>query len=118
MKVRAIDFVVACVSDVKRSKAFYQDVLGIEDPILFESGPWLEFDTKPVAFALMQDEHSPNTSVALAVHDVREAVEELRAKGVTVLMEPIDTPSCIMAIIANPDGNNIVIHQRKDGTAG
>lgn len=118
MKVRAIDFVVTGVSDVRRSKEFYRDVLGIEDEILFEDETWVEFDTRPVALALTQPASERNTMVALAVADVREAVEELRQKGVTVVREPFDTPVCVMAIIADPDGNPILLHQRKDGTAG
>lgn len=118
MKVRAIDFVLTHVKDRERSKAFYQDVLGIKDPVSQESGPWMEFDTKPVAFALMQSDMPPETAIALAVDDVRAAVDELREKGVTIAMDPIDTPDCIMAAILDPDGNSIILHQRKDGTAG
>ncbi len=33
-------------------------------------------------------------------------------------MEPLETPDCFMAAVADPDGNKILIHQRKDGTAG
>lgn len=118
MKVRAIDFVVTHVTDRERSKAFYRDVLGIHDPIFQETGDWLEFDTKPVAFALIQLGRPPKTSIALAVEDVRAAVDELRAKGVTISMEPIETPDCIMAEILDPDGNSVILHQRHDGTAG
>jgi len=118
LKVRAIDFVVSGVSDLERAKTFYRDVLGIEDPILFEDPEWVEFDTKPVALALMHSGSKPSTMVALAVADVRAAVEELRQKGVTIVREPFDTPVCVMALIADPDGNPIVLHQRRDGTAG
>lgn len=118
MKARAIDFVVSHVTDIARSKAFYRDVLGIEDPIIEETGSWLEFDTKPVAFALIQLGEAPRTSIALAVDDVHTAVEELRAKGVTIAMEPTETPDCIMAVILDPDGNPVIVHRRHDGTAG
>jgi predicted enzyme related to lactoylglutathione lyase len=33
-------------------------------------------------------------------------------------MEPIETPVCFMAVVADPDGNQILIHHRKDGTFG
>lgn len=118
MKVLAIDFVVTNVSNREKAKAFYQGVLGIQDPISQESGPWMEFDTKPVALALMEMGEAPQTSIALAVEDVVAAVEELRPKGVEIRMEPMDTPDCIMAGIADPDGNFILLHQRKDGTVG
>ena len=118
MKVRAIDFVVSHVSDIERAKAFYRDVLGIQAPVTQEGGPWIEFGTDPVAFALLQMGKPPQTSIALAVDDVHAAVEELRQKGVTIVMEPVDSPDCHMAAILDPDGNVIILHRRKDGTAG
>jgi hypothetical protein len=33
-------------------------------------------------------------------------------------MEPIETPVCFMAVVADPDANKILLHQRKDGTFG
>jgi catechol 2,3-dioxygenase-like lactoylglutathione lyase family enzyme len=42
--------------------------------------------------------------VALAVEDVGAAAEELRGKGVKIAMDP--------------DGNHILIHQRKNGSFG
>ncbi len=120
MRVRAIDFVVVNVSDLESSKRFYRDTLGMDFPI-WEDGPfWQEFDSPPVAFALRQDKRSPglNAAIALAVEDVPAAIDELRAKGVTVLSEPREHNVCISAMIQDPDGNLLLIHQRKDGTAG
>lgn len=122
MRVRAIDFVVVKVSDMKRSETFYRETLGIEFPLSGDSasGVWKEFDTPPVALALFQDPNDPgvNALVALAVEDVAAAIAELRAKGVKVVMEPFETPDCYQAVIEDPDGNVLLIHQRKDGTAG
>jgi predicted enzyme related to lactoylglutathione lyase len=49
---------------------------------------------------------------------VRAAVAELRGKGVAVLSEPYETGICFLATIADPDGNRLILHQRKDGSAG
>jgi len=57
-------------------------------------------------------------AVALAVADVQASLEEVKAKGVPVVSGPHDTPVCHMVMIADPDGNGICLHQRKDGTAG
>ena len=57
-------------------------------------------------------------SVAIAVDDVTKAIEELRAKRVTVAMDASETSVCFTGMIVDPDGNNIWLHQRKDGTAG
>ena len=92
MKVRGIDFVVLSVSDVKKAQRFYQDVLGIDDKVLSSMDTWVEFDTHPVALALGQPPPEfgkpPETVIALAVDDVRAAIDELRAKGVKVVFEP------------------------------
>lgn len=122
MRVRAIDFVITNVSDIEKAKEFYRETLGIQDEATSESSAWIEFDTKPVALALGVPPESwpkpPVTAIALAVDDVRAAVEELRAKGVTILWEPVDSPVCTFAYIADPDGNPIFLHRRHDGTAG
>jgi len=30
----------------------------------------------------------------------------------------MEIPVCFMAIMHDPDGNTLILHQRKDGTAG
>ena len=56
--------------------------------------------------------------MALAVADVEATLEELKAAGVQVLDGPDETPLCYIASVLDPDGNTLVIHQRKDGSAG
>ena len=57
-------------------------------------------------------------AVTLAVADVTAAVGDLRAQGVSILIEPWETAVGHKAFIADPFGNPICLHQRKDGTAG
>jgi predicted enzyme related to lactoylglutathione lyase len=120
MKVRAIDFVVVNVSDFERSLRFYRDTLGIDVPLTEDSPRWKEFDTPPVAMALRLDPQNPgvNAAIALAVDDVNAAVEELHARGVPVLIEPYEGEVCFNAMVQDPDGNLLLLHRRKDGTAG
>jgi predicted enzyme related to lactoylglutathione lyase len=120
MRVRAVDFVVVNVSDVDRALAFYRETLGMTFPLTEDSAHWKELDTPPVALALRLDAGNPgvNAAVALAVDDLSAAVEELRAKGVPILLEPYETDVCYTAMIGDPDGNLLLLHQRKDGTAG
>jgi len=124
MKVRAVDFISYTVSDMDRSEAFYRDVLGlgIEVP---RGAPgtrgngYMEFDAGGTAIGLvaLPDRH-PNAVPAFAVEDVASAVKELRGKGVAIVMEGIESPVCHMAVIEDPDGNKILLHQRKNGTFG
>ncbi|HET7535631.1 MAG TPA: VOC family protein, partial [Candidatus Didemnitutus sp.] len=123
--VRALDFVMYNTKDLRATRAFYQKLFG------FKRGEewtdwWSEFDTKPLTLCLNGNEHqrhpewdwSGPACVALAVDDVPAAVEQCRKNGVTVLIEPTETRVCWMAWIADPDGNRICLHSRKDGTTG
>jgi predicted enzyme related to lactoylglutathione lyase len=119
MKVRAIDFVELGVADMDRALRFYRDTLGMDFPLSGQGADWKELAAPPVALAFGRDGPAPGRLVlALAVDDVAAAVEELRAKGVPVLSEAREQDVCFRAIIRAPDGNELMLHQRKDGTAG
>jgi hypothetical protein len=40
------------------------------------------------------------------------------AEGVPVLLEPHENDVCFAAMVQDPDGNLLLPHRRKDGTAG
>ena len=127
MKPKAVDFISYAVSDMDRTEAFYRDVLGLDvlvprgEPGTRASG-FMELSAGGVGGTVISltalPSLHPNGIVALAVDDVHSSVEELRGKGVQIGMEPIETPDCFMAAVSDPDGNKILLHQRKDGTAG
>ena len=48
----------------------------------------------------------------LRVDDVAGAREELEAKGVEFSGDTMDSGVCHMAIFKDPDGNELVLHQR------
>jgi catechol 2,3-dioxygenase-like lactoylglutathione lyase family enzyme len=120
-KVRAVDFVMYNVKNMKRSRAFYRGLLGLKRGEEYNEF-WSEFSTQPVAVALCSAGRRSKWfgpgSVALAVDDVYASVDYLRAKGVKILAEPVETSVCYMAFVEDPDGNRVCIHARKDGTAG
>jgi predicted enzyme related to lactoylglutathione lyase len=124
VKPKAIDFVVYSVPDMAKAVAFYRDTLGLDFDLVEEGSFWTEWDTPPVAFALCRPRQRGKWSwrgtpaVALAVDDVSAAIEELRAQGVKILNEPVETSVCYTAFVEDPFGNRVCIHQRKDGTAG
>ena len=124
MQVRGVDFILLGVSDVERSRAFYRDTLGLK-PAAEWPPYWYEFDAGASTVAIgvppkeaPQPPYQGGTTFALAVSDAKAAMEELKAKGVQVLQDLDESSVCFMALIADPDGNAIWIHQRKDGTAG
>lgn len=119
------------VSDLNTSVSFYRDMLGLELETLSDDGPvgFAEFAVPPTTLALTetnlnrtpeQPSHpgSGGVSIALAVNDVEAATEKLRTEGMTILMGPLETGVCHMAIITDPDENPILLHRRDDGTHG
>jgi glyoxylase I family protein len=123
MKAKAVDFIAYTVNDMDRAEAFYRDVLGLDvswprgEPGTRGNG-YMEFEVGGTSIGLTQMDPLPNGAMALAVDDITEAVEELRAKGVEIAMDPVETSGCFIASVADPEGNKIIIHQRKDGTQG
>jgi predicted enzyme related to lactoylglutathione lyase len=121
--VRAVDFVMYCAPHMKRTRAFYQKLFGFKRGVEWNSF-WSEFDTGPITLCLNGPSRKPRwnwqgpAAVALAVEDIHAALAVCRRQKVKVLIEPVETSVCWMAFIADPEGNRICLHQRKDGTAG
>lgn len=124
MRVRGIDFVGITFgpdTNLKEVAKFYRETLGISAGYTAgggESDSWTEFDTHPVALALMKWQDSGKSVIALAVDEVQAAVDELRGKGVKILYGPHEFDPCVMAAIEDPWGNQLILHARKDGTVG
>jgi predicted enzyme related to lactoylglutathione lyase len=122
MKILGADYVYYDVSDLKKSTEFYRDVLGLK--LAAETDEFAEFDLGNVTLAIgSYGEEKPQKvkegpSIALAVDDVAKALEYLKSKNVQITHNLIPTPVCEMAIITDLDGNQIVLHHRKDGTFG
>lgn len=128
MRVRGVDFVGVCVPEGRMAEAmaFYGGVLGLpRGEIVNET--WAEYQAGQLTIALDSApmlappwDRPPGGEVwvALAVSDVEGAVSELRLKGVEVIEEAADCGVCIQAVLRDPFGNVVSLHQRKDGTAG
>jgi predicted enzyme related to lactoylglutathione lyase len=123
IQVRAVDFIMYCTTNMRRTRAFYQKLFGFKRGHEWNNF-WSEFNTEPMTLCLngpgknsKWDWQGP-AAVALAVPNIHQAIKECRRRKVKVLIEPIETSVCWMAFIADPEGNRICLHQRKDGTAG
>jgi predicted enzyme related to lactoylglutathione lyase len=88
MKVKEIGFVAIPVTDIKRARAFYEGLLGLQKSGEFMNGLWIEY-------GVGKD--------TLAIADV----------GETFAAEAFETPVCHMAVIQDPDGNKLMIHKLK-----
>ncbi len=121
MNVLGIDFTFFAVSDMQKSLTFYRDVLGISLACLVHEGTWAEFEINPGTLVLGQDYEftSPGGgTVALAVEDAKATLEELEQAGIQPLSPLGESAVCFWAIVADPDGNRVIVHQRKDKTVG
>ena len=120
LAVKGVDFVWIVAADVERSARFYRDVLELPETGI-QDDDWREFQAGSVTLAVTPAHvgiRPPKVLLALAVDDVDAALEEARARGILVLHEVRDTPACRNAMIADPEGNPIWLHQRHDGTFG
>ncbi len=117
MKIVELAFTGYPVTDMERARAFYEGVLKLEPTRILGKGQWIEYDLGPSTFALsnMSTEWKPSgdgPAVAFEVEDFDSAVGALRASNVKFVVEPFESPVCRMAIVADPDGNSIAVHQR------
>jgi predicted enzyme related to lactoylglutathione lyase len=118
--ITEIAFTGTPVTDIKRARAFYEDVLGLKPTMESAGGLWVEYDTRTGTFAIgcYGDAWKPSpegTCIAFEVDDLDAEVSRWKARGVKFSMEPMDTPVCRFAIACDPDGNKIMIHKRKTG---
>ena len=118
MKINAIGFVAIPVTEMRRARSFYEDVLGLKVSDEMVSGKWVEYavgdDT--LAIANVSDSWTPSdqgTGAALEVEDFDAAIRELKDQDVPFAAEPFETPCCHMAVVQDPDGNRLIIHKLK-----
>ena len=118
MKVKAIGFVGVPVTDIRRARKFYEDVLGLKVAEEMMSGKWIEYavGSHTLAIANVGDQWTPSdqgTGAALEVEDFDEAIRQLKDRRVRFAAEPFETPCCHMAVVQDPDGNKLIIHKLK-----
>jgi predicted enzyme related to lactoylglutathione lyase len=124
MKVRGIDFVFLRVSDLERSAHFYENILGLRKTKEYK-GMWTEFDAGNLTLAVgaingraeLQKGDS-RAAVALAVDNVEKAVAVLKRKGISVVHSVKERGVYFVAVVEDPDGNELILHRRKDNMGG
>jgi len=114
--IRGIDICGYLVKDPAKAIAFYRDVLGMEPTSIDEHGHGAEFELADGStFGVWNLHDAPDTTgpfFMLAVADAKAAVARIRERG-GELSDPEETPVCFMAMGRDPEGNGIIIHQRK-----
>jgi len=113
--ITGIDLAGYLTEDPKRAIAFYRDQLGMEPTEIDPQGRGAEFtlpDGSTFGVWKLDEGPSKGSMIMFAVADIHAAVAAFRAKGVQ-LGDVDETPACFMAFGADPDGNGIIVHQRK-----
>lgn len=117
--ITGVDFVCIPTTDHDRAVDFYENVLGLErrqrwgdrHATEFQAGNLTVVVFDPTSFG--QGPAHPNSApIALHVDDVKAARETLEAKGVTFVVNFIDSGVCHQAIFLDPDGNALILHHR------
>ena len=119
MKINEIAYMVYPVTDLKRARRFYEEVLKLKPSHVFgdDTTAWVEYDvgTGTIAIGNGAPEGKPNAGggcVGFEVDDFDTALRTLDDNKIEH-RPPIDTPVCRMVILADPDGNSVILHKRK-----
>lgn len=111
--IKELAFVVHAVTDIARSRAFYEQTLGLKVGEAFGDG-WIEYEVAGTTFAITNSfPASPQSSIAFEVDDLDAEAARLSAGGVPMQGGIGDFPGCRMQLISDPDGHTICLHQRK-----
>lgn len=115
-----IAFTVYAVTDMTKSLAFYEGVLGLKTGTEFDgsnNSPWVEYIVGSGVLTLgCSPDWKPSSDgavVALEAIDFDDVMKKLKEANVSFKLEPQDFPTCKMAVIYDPDKNCILIHQKK-----
>jgi predicted enzyme related to lactoylglutathione lyase len=109
------------VTDFKKAKRFYGDILGLKETVCLGDGEnigWMEYDLagQTLALALAFEHWRPapgGGQVCLEVRDLDSAVSYLKRHEVHIVQDVQDFPHCRLALISDPDGNTLTLHQKK-----
>ncbi|MGI8957810.1 MAG: VOC family protein [Chthoniobacterales bacterium] len=115
--IKEVAFVAIAVTDRERARKFYEETLELKPAMSAMEGAWVEYEVGPVTIGVgchpMWQPSRDGTSVAFEVDDIDAAVAKLTERGVTFDIPKTETPVCWMAQFRDPDGNKLLVHQRK-----
>jgi predicted enzyme related to lactoylglutathione lyase len=115
--INSIAFFNYTVTDMARARKFYETTLGLTVGMNFQD-QWVEYEIAGQTFAItsMETGHQPGLKggyVSFEVDDFDKTLVRLKAMQAKFILEKYETPVCQFVVIADPDGNEIMIHRRK-----
>lgn len=117
----SLRYIILYVEDGERSLHFYRDLLKL--PVKGEHETYIEFDTGSTILAIntkesvreitglsVSDQSAATYEIGFVTEQVQETIDDLRANGVPVVVEPTEKPwGQTIAYVTDPDGNLIEI---------
>lgn len=110
--ITGLDLVGCVVRDVPASVEFYRDKLGLVPNMVHEQGAEFIMPDGNTFGLYNPGDMTPHVSMMFAVRDIQQAIAEFQARGLHA-SPPSESEVCHMAFAQDPDGNNVIIHQRK-----
>ena len=115
--ITSLAFVLYPVSNIAAARKFYEGALRLRMTHEF-SGAWFEYDLGDTTFAICSaDAEHPapirGAVAAFEADDLDTEVERLKAQGLLRESSIVDTPVCRFVSLRDPDGNEVMLHQRK-----
>ncbi len=117
--IDGIDLSGFMVKDTQRAMAFYRDVLGLEPALVYPENRGAEYELPDGStFGLWGGgaqsamPFQPSNGVLFAVRDFDAALAAVKAHGIPIAML-LDLPTCRMAAVPDPEGNTVMLHERK-----
>jgi predicted enzyme related to lactoylglutathione lyase len=114
--VKGFAFTAYPVIDMQRARNFYEKDLGLKASKDYK-GEWVEYHLWNNCFAITtMTDAKPSAEaggrIALEVQNVDDFVKELQQKGIRIKINPFSTHVCRMAVVIDPEGNALTLHQR------
>jgi predicted enzyme related to lactoylglutathione lyase len=117
IKATGIDVHAYLVKDPKRATKFYKEMLGLEPSWEGEQGAEFELADGSTFGLWKMDDGSwhPSAGVFFAVPNLKEAVAELRTRGMKFEFDdPFESEVCYLIKAEDSEGNTFMLHQRKN----
>lgn len=117
--LQKVAFTMYPVVDMVRARTFYEEVLGLTRGSAPEGVPWIEYDLPGggclAITTVSQTKPSADSggTIAFEVDDLDALIADLEAKNVTFASDMIHSPVCRMRVIADSEGNRILLHELK-----
>ncbi len=118
MRIVEFAFIAYPARDLARSRAFYEGVLGLDPGMTFEEEAqfWVEYEIGPHTLGIGNEPFlkpsAAGPQLVLEVADFDDTIAHLKRHQVPFTVEPFEMPACRAAVILDPDGNSLGIHQR------